>query len=235
MQDLRYPDSLTLARQLAGDLANRMRKSIEARGRVCIAVSGGQTPVAFFQALAQQQLPWDKVLITLVDERWVPETDPASNARLVREHLLQQQAAQAYFLPLKNSAADPVAGFMECENRLHEQIIRLDYAVLGLGHDGHTASWFPHSAALANAMSSSNAAWCCPVTDAPQHLQRMTLTWNLLSGCRHLFLHFEGPDKDAVFAAASDPAQLHDNAAMPVRTLLSQGDVPLSIYRTGVA
>jgi len=124
---------------------------------------------------------------------------------------------------------------MECENRLHEQIIRLDYAVLGLGHDGHTASWFPHSAALANAMSSSNAAWCCPVTDAPQHLQRMTLTWNLLSGCRHLFLHFEGPDKDAVFAAANDPAQLHDNAAMPVRTLLSQGDVPLSIYRTGVA
>ena len=90
MQDLRYPDSLTLARQLAGDLANRMRKSIEARGRVCIAVSGGQTPMAFFQALAQQQLPWDKVLITLVDERWVPETDPASNARLVREHLLQQ-------------------------------------------------------------------------------------------------------------------------------------------------
>ena len=69
----------------------------------------------------------------------------------------------------------------------------------------------------------------------PQHLQRMTLSWNLLSGCRHLFLHFEGTDKDAVFAAASDPAQLHDNAAMPVRMLLSQGDVPLSIYRTGVA
>src|SRR5690606_38006795 len=222
MQDLRYPDSLTLARQLAGDLANRMRSSIEARGRVCIAVSGGQTPVHFLQALAREKLPWSQVLVTLVDERWVDETDPASNARLVHQHLLQGEAAQAYFLPLKNSAQDPVAGFMECENRLHEQIIRLDYAVLGLGHDGHTASWFPHSQSLSKAMSSSNAAWCCPVTDAPEHLQRMTLTWNLLSGCRHIFLHFEGEEKDAVFSRAEDPAHIHDNARMPVRTLLTQ-------------
>ncbi len=235
MQDLRFPDSQTLARQLAGDLANRMRSSIEARGRVCIAVSGGQTPVHFFQALAQEKLPWNQVLVTLVDERWVDEADPASNARLVRQYLLQGEAARAYFLPLKNQASDPVTGFMECENRLHEQIIRLDYAVLGLGRDGHTASWFPHSQALSKAMSSSNAAWCCPVMDAPEYQHRMTLTWNLLSGCRHIFLHFEGEEKDAVFSRAEDSAYLHDNARMPVRTLLTQSDVPLSIYRTGVS
>ena len=235
MQDLRFPDSQALARQLAGDLANRMRSSIEARGRVCIAVSGGKTPVPFFQALAQEKLPWNQVLVTLVDERWVDETEPASNARLVRQYLLQGEAAQAYFLPLKNQASDPVAGFMECENRLHEQIRRLDYAVLGLGSDGHTASWFPHSQALGKAMGSTNAAWCCPVMDAPEHQHRMTLTWNLLSDCRHIFLHFEGEDKDAVFSRAEAPADIHDNARMPVRTLLTQSDVPLSIYRTGVS
>lgn len=233
MQDLRFPDNMTLARQLAGDLANRMRKSIEDRGRVCIAVSGGKTPVQFFQALAKEKLSWDKVLITLVDERWVSEYDPASNERLVRQHLLQQEATQAYFLPLKNAAKDPVSGFMECENRLHEQMIRLDYAVLGLGSDGHTASWFPHSAVLDKAMNRTNSAWCCPVTDAPEFPLRMTLSWNLLSGCRHLFLHFEGAEKDAVFISASDPDCMNDHIRMPVRLLLTQTEVPLSIYRTG--
>ena len=98
MTDNRFASSETLAKQLADSLAKRIREAIEARGRVCIAVSGGSTPVRFFQELSKRELDWSKVLITLVDERWVDETDPASNARLVREHLLQNHAAKAYFL-----------------------------------------------------------------------------------------------------------------------------------------
>ncbi|WP_430462033.1 6-phosphogluconolactonase [Thalassolituus sp. LLYu03] len=232
MQDLRFDDGATLARQLAGDLAGRMRKSIELRGRVCVAVSGGSTPVAFFEALAQEVLPWDKVLITLVDDRWVDDTHDASNAALVKNHLLKNNAASAYFLPLKNKAANPVDGFMACENALQEQIVRLDYAVLGLGLDGHTASWFPGSKALPALLSESGNARCCPVTDAPVMPQRMSLTWSFLAACRHLFLHFEGADKNAVFLQAKQAEGLADRAAMPVRTLLSQSAVPLSIYRT---
>ena len=196
MQDSRFPDSHKLARQLAEDLAERMRDAIAERGRVCIAVSGGNTPVAFFKALSDQSLPWDKVLVTLVDERWVNDDEEGSNARLVKDNLLINQAADAYFLPLKNTAPTPVDGFMECENRLHELIVRLDYAVLGMGTDGHTASWFPQSQALARALDEAGGAWCCPVTDAPSFPQRMTLTWSFLAGCRHLFLHFEGQEKE---------------------------------------
>ncbi|MDK2779344.1 MAG: 6-phosphogluconolactonase [Pseudomonadota bacterium] len=232
MQDLRFPDPQSLARQLAGDLAERMRKAINDRGRVCIAVSGGSTPLLFFQALSQQKLPWEKVLITLVDERWVNEDHDASNARLVRANLLQNEALKAYFLPLKNAAATPKDGFMDCENRLHELITRLDYAVLGMGTDGHTASWFPHSQALARALNEAGGAWCCPVDDAPSMPQRMTLSWSLLAGCRHLFLHFEGSAKDAVYAQATRPDQIQNLTDMPVRTLLSQSAVPLSLYRT---
>ena len=114
MTDNRFKSPETLAKQLADSLAKRIREAIEARGRVCIAVSGGSTPVRFFRELSQRKLDWSKVLITLVDERWVDETDAASNARLVRENLLQNEAATAYFLPLKNKAANPVDGFMEC-------------------------------------------------------------------------------------------------------------------------
>lgn len=232
MQDLRFPDAEGLARQLAGDLANRMRSSIDARGRVCIALSGGHTPVRFLQNLAAQELPWHKVLVTLVDERWLSADDAASNEALISRHLLQGSAAQAYFLPLKNAAASVTEGFMACENQLHEQIIRLDYAVLGMGLDGHTASWFPHSAALPAILADGAGAWCCPVTDAPDYPQRMTLSWSLLSGCRHLFLHFEGPQKDEVYARAHDAAALADIVAMPVRQLLTQTAVPLTLYRT---
>ena len=232
MQDLRFPDAAALARQLAGDLAERMRQAIAERGRVCIAVSGGSTPVLFFQALSVQPLPWEKVLVTLVDERWVDETDEASNAGLVRRHLLKNEAARAYFLPLKNPAATAAEGFMQCENSLHEQIVRLDYAVLGMGTDGHTASWFPHSKALARALNEAGGARCCPVDDAPQIAQRMTLSWSFLAGCRHLFLHFEGAEKDAVYARATAPEQIQNLTAMPVRTVLSQSSVPLTLYRT---
>lgn len=239
MQDLRFSSSESLARQLAEDLATRLQRCIERRGRACLAVSGGSTPVRFFQQLAQQTIDWQKVLITLVDERWLDESDPQSNAALVREHLLQRHARQAYFLPLKNKAPTPVQGFMACENTLHEQIDQLDYAVLGMGSDGHTASWFPHSQALMSCLDDNTGAWCCPVTDRNVSPARMTLSWSLLATCQQLFLLFDGDDKNRVFSLACDTAEAGNTAAMPVRKILFQTQVPLSVYRrdglTGVS
>ena len=232
MSENRFQSSAVLARQMADDLATRIREAIEARGRVCLAVSGGTTPVQFFEELSSRDVDWSKVLITLVDERWVGEDEAASNARLVREHLLKNNAESAYFLPLKNKAKNPVDGFMECENKLHEQIRRLDFAVLGMGHDGHTASWFPESAALSKCLDESGGAWCCPVTDEPAGLPRMTLTWALLSNCRHLYLHFEGQQKNAVYQQALEEEGRTDIQAMPVRTVLTQSQVPLTIFRS---
>jgi 6-phosphogluconolactonase len=232
MTDNRFKSADALARQLADDLAGKMREAIEARGRVCIALSGGSTPVRFFEELSKRKLDWSKVRITLVDERWVTLDDAASNAALVRRHLLQNEAEQAYFLPLKNSAPNPVDGFMECENSLHELMVRLDFAVLGMGNDGHTASWFPGSAALPKCLDEGNAAWCCPVTDEPVDLPRMTLTWGLLSNCRHLYLHFEGDEKNRVYAQAQKEDERQNISAMPIRTVLYQSQVPLSIFRS---
>lgn len=232
LHDHRFTDSQSLAQQLAEAIAKRLQATIEKRGRACLAVSGGRTPVLFFQALAKQPLPWSKVIITLVDERWVDENHAASNAALVREHLLQGAAQAAYFLPLKNAAQTPKSGFMECENRLHELIDQLDIAVLGLGNDGHTASWFPHSSALTAALDENAGAWCCPVLDEPESMPRMTLTWALLSRCQHLYLHFEGDDKNAVYDRACAVNERQDIAEMPVRTLLFQSPVPLSLYRS---
>ena len=231
MQDLRFANAQLLAQQLSETLATVLQRRIDQQGRVALAVSGGRTPVAMFEQLSRQDIDWRNVIITLVDERWVDNRHEASNERLVREHLLKNYASIAWFVPLKTPALKVQDGFMDCENRLHEQISQLDYALLGMGNDGHTASWFPHSQALPSVLSETANARSAPVLDAPLY-PRITLTWSFLAQCRQLFLHFEGEDKNTTFAKACQSAQSTDIAAMPVRQLLTQTQVPLSLYRT---
>lgn len=231
MQDSRFNNGEILALHLAEDLAERMRKTIAKQGKVAVALSGGRTPVQFFHTLAKQELDWGKVVFTLVDERWVDISSEASNERLIRTHLLQGKAAKAWLVPLKNAAKSALTGYMDCENRLFSEMPYLDYAVMGMGSDGHTASWFPHSAALPKVLSSESSAKCTPITDA-EDVERMTLNWNFLAQCKHLYLHFEGDEKNQVFQQAMASEHRLDVAAMPVRHLLNQQQVPLSIYRT---
>lgn len=230
MQDLRFADSDILAAQLAHDLGERMRRVIDQQGKVAVALSGGRTPLKLFQQLSKQALAWDRVTITLVDERWLDNTDEASNEYLIRQYLLQGNAGHAWLVPLKNTATKVLDGYMDCEHRLHDEVPKLDYAVLGMGNDGHTASWFPHSSVLLRALDEHGSARCLPVLDAPE-FERMTLTWSFLAQCRHLFLHFEGDEKNHTWQRANNSEQLHDINSMPVRHLLNQQQVPLSIYR----
>ena len=82
---------------LATSVADILIKAIAEKGQASIAVSGGSTPKGFFTALSNKDLAWDKVTITLADERWVNFESDASNTRLVHENLLQNKAAKANF------------------------------------------------------------------------------------------------------------------------------------------
>ena len=75
-----------LADALASDVAEELRRAIAAKGKATLAVSGGSTPKLFFEKLSEIDLPWQRVTVTLVDERQVPEISERSNARLVRQH-----------------------------------------------------------------------------------------------------------------------------------------------------
>lgn len=97
------PDAHQLAQALAQDIAQRLSAAVAARGVALLAVSGGTSPVALFQALAVHPLLatlWPHITVLLVDERCVPATHPDSNARLVHTHLLQGPAAAAHWVPL---------------------------------------------------------------------------------------------------------------------------------------
>ncbi len=99
-----------LAGQLAEAVAEALRADLATQARALLVLSGGSTPVPFFQALAACELPWERIEVTLADERWVAEDATDSNARLVREHLLKGPAAQATFVPLDHRRPDSRAG-----------------------------------------------------------------------------------------------------------------------------
>ena len=88
-----FADGATLAEKLADQVAHRLAAAIEARGEASLAVSGGSTPKKFFQALSKREIDWDKVTVTLVDERFVPADHPRSNHLLVKDNLLQDKAS----------------------------------------------------------------------------------------------------------------------------------------------
>ncbi len=224
----KFPDRDTQAVALAEHIAARLRTALEVRGHALMAVSGGSTPQAFFAHLAQQVLDWEHVRITLVDERWVPADDPRANAALVRSTLLQHAARAAIFVPLYTGAATPEAGLAEATARINALPLPFDAVVLGMGEDGHTASFFPGGDHLGVALNLHNRAPVLPMRAPSAGEPRITLALATLLETRALYLLINGAGKREVLADAQfglGPAQHY-----PVRAVLTQNRVPVSVY-----
>jgi 6-phosphogluconolactonase len=223
-----FTDCHALAVALAERVADRLRAGLVERDVALLAVSGGRTPLRFFELLAQAPLDWSKVQVTLVDERWVDESHPRSNARLVREHLLRDAAAAARFVPLYTGAATPEEGQGEASRRVHALPMPFDVVILGMGLDGHTASFFPGGDRLAAALDPNLPIGVVPMRAAGAGEPRITLTLPTLLATRHLFLHIEGEDKREVLAQAR--LGLGEAAHYPVRAVLEQSPVLVAVY-----
>jgi 6-phosphogluconolactonase len=221
-----YASDAELVPVLAGEIAATLTAAVQARGRATLAVSGGSTPRGLFAALAASDLPWADITVTLVDERWVSSEHADANARLVRDHLLQGPAASARFVGLTTSAASPFEAVAEVDERLRAQAMPLDVAVLGMGEDGHTASFFPGAAELPAALNDAQRLCCGIRPPCAPHL-RMTLTLSCLLGASRLFLHLVGAGKRAVLEAAMQEGPV---AALPVRAVLHNPRLPLEIH-----
>lgn len=208
---------------LAAHIAQRLAQAVATGGHASLAVSGGSTPKAMFAALSQADIPWESVSVTLVDERWVTPDHPDSNERLVRENLLQNRAAAARFVGLKSSAADAATGLAESTARFTGVPLPLSCVVLGMGGDGHTASWFPKAANLAELLDTDGQALlgCCDPVTAPH--QRITLTLPVVLAAGEIILHITGEEKRQVLAEAA-------RAGLPVAAVTEQTRNPLSIW-----
>ncbi len=140
-----FENGAALAEGLAARVATALSDAIAARGAASIAVSGGSTPKAFFKVLSGKDIAWDKVTITLVDERFVPADNPRSNHKLANEFLLIGKTAAATFVPLYHPAETAEAAAADATRETARFSNPFDVAILGMGNDGHTASFFPEA------------------------------------------------------------------------------------------
>ncbi len=214
---LHYPDRNALMTGLAGLVADQLREAINANGKATLAVPGGTTPAAFLNALSQADLDWTKTAVMLTDERFVPETSDRSNTRLLRETLLQNNAALADLIPFYAPANQPE----DVLDRLSASIVSalpLDVCVLGMGDDMHTASIFPGADRLTEALDPSGKAILLPMRAPNAPEPRLTLTTPVLQAARHLHLLITGPAKKAALEKAMT---LSDPNDAPVRILFN--------------
>jgi len=172
------PDAGAACRALADDFAALARRRVAACGRFTVALAGGTTPAAFYRLLARayrDRIPWEAVWVFFGDERFVPPDHRDSNYRLVRETLLDHVPIPgANVHPMPTMGLDP-----ETAARRYEALLltrfdgppALDWVLLGVGEDGHTASLFP-------GFEPPPEAWVAAVFDAPKPPpRRLTLTY----------------------------------------------------------
>jgi 6-phosphogluconolactonase len=208
-----FKSGAELAEGLAQDVARWLREAITKKDSALLAVSGGSTPKPFFAALSKIKLDWSKVEVTLVDERQVPEDNERSNAKLVKAALIQNEAAKARFVPLyQNPDAENIPAF--------------DVAILGMGNDGHTASFFPGGDQLAKALDLKTPESIVTINAPGAGEPRLTFTLPRLLAANHLCLHIQGDDKMKVLEAALAGKLEFE---MPVRAVLNAAK-PLTLY-----
>jgi len=221
-----FADRLTLADKLARDVASKLDAAIKARGKASIAVSGGGTPKVMFAVLAEQEIDWSKVTITLVDERWVDEDNDRSNARMVKHTLISHEAHVATFLPLfdKAHADDVDAALAEVGKRVDAIGKPFDVVLLGMGPDGHTASFFPGGDHLAEALDPDGKQTVLSMRAGGAGEPRITLSLPRVLDTRALYLHIEGDDKKDVLGKALAGEDF------PIAAVLKQDRVPVDVY-----
>lgn len=227
-----FDDKRALVESLSRRVAGRLTRAVEVHGEARLFVSGGGTPVALFEALSEMSLPWRQVTVALVDERWVDEDHPASNARLVRTHLLQNHARAARFAPSFRADADIDTAVARMNERGPWSESAPTVAHLGMGGDLHTASIFPGTDHAGPALAANApAVMRTEPTESPSNppYPRVTLTRPVLASARLLFLLIEGEDKLARYRQAR-ALKADDAPGAPIVAFMTDPRVTLEVY-----
>jgi 6-phosphogluconolactonase len=203
---------------------SHMQTAIQERGQCTIALAGGGTPKPLYEALATQNLPWDKVHVFWGDERYVPADHPDSNQGMARRAWLDKVDIPADNIhPMSTHGESPEADADKHEEHLREffkvaigEFPPLDIIVLGIGDDAHTASLFPHTDAL-------------QITDRlvtvgnKDGQPRITFTAPLINHARCVIFLVSGASKQAALAQIF--ASEADALTYPARLIKPQGEL----------
>jgi 6-phosphogluconolactonase len=213
-----------LAQRSIALFVGEAEKAIKAKGVFHVAISGGNTPRRFFELLSEipkaKTLPWDKIHLFWVDERYVPPDSKWSNYKLAADTFLTKVAIpeeNIHKIPTEYSDFKTAARCYEATIRkvfgLHEnQLPEFDLILLGMGAEGHTGSLFPNSYAP---FDTEDLA--CVVYVLDEKLNRITLTHPVLCAASHLAVLVSGEEKAGILkeVLTHEP----DEVRYPIHTL----------------
>ncbi|MGK6350181.1 6-phosphogluconolactonase [Parapedobacter sp. DT-150] len=221
---IRKFDDLQLLNAEAAQLfVQAAKEAIAQKGHFTVALTGGSSPVGLYQLLASEpcrsQVQWEQIYVFWGDERWVPLDDERSNARMAFDTLLNQvPVPQAQIFPMWAAGISPEEFAREYERTLRLHLHpdgEFDLVLLGMGADGHTASWFPHTGVL-----HEQGKWVVAYYLHAQDMYRITLTVPLINRAARLAIIAYGASKaDALYEVLKGarnieqyPAQLLDSS-----------------------
>jgi 6-phosphogluconolactonase len=215
-----FSNQSAAAEAAAAALARGLAEGLRTRGRASLVATGGRSPAPVYRRLREADLDWTRVVVTLSDERWTAPDGEHSNQRLVREHLLTGPATRAHLVPLWSAADGPEAAAQAAEPAL-AALAPFDAVLLGMGEDGHIASLFPGSPALAAGLDPAGGRLALGVAEphGQPPLPRITLTLAAFSRARALVILISGAAKRDVVERALG------GEALPVRALVRQEPV----------
>lgn len=209
--------SLTLVQE-------KIHQAIAQREICTIALSGGSTPKALYEAIAKQNLPWEKIHVFWGDERYVPPDHPDSNQKMTREAWLDRvNIPSSNIHPMPTAAGNPETDALQHQTELEEffalsagEMPIFDIVLLGMGDDGHTASLFPHTEAL----KVSDRLITVGHKDGQP---RLTFTAPLINHARCVIFIVSGANKQAALTQVFAPEA--DSFTYPARLIQPQGQL----------
>lgn len=218
------PDQGALVARALELVLARIRTAIQERGQCAMVLAGGNTPKPLYEALATQQLPWDKIHVFWGDERYVPPDHPDSNEGMVRHAWLERVDIPASNIhPIPTDETDPAVAARKYDEHLRQFFSAqagvfpaFDLILLGMGDDGHTASLFPHTEAL-------NVRDRLITVGTKNSQPRITFTAPLINQAHCVMFLVSGANKRSALEHVFAPTA--DELTYPARLIQPQGEL----------
>ena len=218
-----------LDQELSEYIITALEADIQKRGEASLLVSGGSTPKGLFKILSHCKIDWKKVKITLVDERFVPDHHQDQNGSMVKNHLLQNNAAEASFLPMVLDHNKKENNLKLVRSQMQEIKRPFSVVILGMGGDGHTASLFPDTPELDDGMNLNTNEDIIITNPISAPHERITFTRKALLNTAHLALHCYGNEKKKILDKVNN---LSDYRPYPIEGFVHQDLVDLKVFWT---
>jgi len=216
-----------LNEELSSNIIQVLKEAIKKNKRASLLLSGGNTPKAFFKVLSNKNLAWEKVVVSLVDDRWLETNHKHSNELLVKENLLQNKALKAKFVGMYIDGKTAFESDKLCSQKYQDEVFPFDIIILGMGDDFHTASLFPENQRLDEAYNLENKNLCISIRPTTASYDRMSLTLQAILSAKNIILHIEGKKK---LKAYEEALKSKDFYKTPISAILNNKTTDIEVY-----